>query len=62
MLSPEESVEARRKWPGRFMDTRWAFTEKPDAEAEEGWKAKALWIIKGFADPAPLELETYSPT
>ena len=61
-LSEAETQAAMRDWPDRFMTTRCTYTKKDDPTTEEGWKAKARWIIKGFTDPDLLELDTFSPT
>ena len=48
VLSLEETVQARARWPDRAMDTRWARTWKPDDSKPSGRRAKARLIFKGF--------------
>ena len=60
VLSPEETAQARTRWPDRAMDTRWAW--KPDESKPSGRRAKGRLIIKGFADPDLLDIESHSPT
>ena len=62
VLSLEETVQARARWPERVMDTRWAHTWKPDESKPSGRRAKARLIIKGFTDPDLLDIESHSPT
>ena len=60
--SLEETAQARARWPGRAMDTRWARTWKPDDSKPSGRRAKARLIISGFTDPDLLDIESHSPT
>ena len=62
VLSLEETVQARARWPDRAVDTRWARTWKPDESKPSGRRAKARLIIKGFTDPDLLDSESHSPT
>ena len=59
-LSPEETVQARARWPDRAMDTRWVRTWKSDESRTSGRRAKARLIIKGFTDPDLLNIESHS--
>ena len=61
VLSLEETVQARARWPDRAMDTRWVRTRKPDESRTSGRRAKARLIIKGFTDPDLPNIESHSP-
>ena len=61
VLSLEETVQARARWPDRTMDTRWVRTWKPDESRTSGRRAKARLIIKGFTDPDLPDIESHSP-
>ena len=65
VLSLEETVQARARWPDRAMNTRWVRTWKPDESWILGRRAKARLIIKGFTDPDLPDLpdiESHSPS
>ena len=62
VLSLEETVQARARWPDRAMDTRWARSWKPDESKLSERRAKARLIINGFTDPDLLDIESHSPT
>ena len=62
VLSLEETVQARARWPRHAMDTRWARTWKPDESKPSGRRAKARLIIKGFTEPDFFDMESHSPT
>ena len=62
VLSLEETAQAQARWPDRAMDTRWARTWKPDDSKPSGRRAKARLIIKGFAGPDLLDIESHSKT
>ena len=47
--------------PHRVMPSRFILTQKA-REIDQGWKAKARWILLGHRDPGVLKLERYSPT
>ena len=48
VLFLEATAQARERWPGRAMDTRWDRIWKPDDSMPSGRRAKARLIIKGF--------------
>ena len=60
VLSPEETVQARARWPDRGMDTRWVRTWKSDESRTSERRAKARLIIKGFTNPDLLNIESHS--
>ena len=60
VLSLEETVQARARWPDRAMDTHWVRTWKPDESRTSGRRAKARLIIKSFTDPDLLNIELHS--
>ena len=62
VLSLEDTAQAQARWPDRAMDTRWARTWKPDDSKPSGRRAKGRHIIKGFADPDLLDVESHSRT
>ena len=62
VLSVEETAHARDNWPDRTVDTRWARIWKPNENAASGRRAKARFIMKGFADIDFLDIESHFPT
>ena len=62
VLSLEETVQARARWPDRAVDTRWVRTWKPDESRTSGRHAKARLIIEGFTDPDLPDIESHSPS
>ena len=48
--------------PPTSSDAKQVHFDKESPEIDQGWKAKARWILLGHRDPGVLKLERYSPT
>ena len=51
VLSLEETVQARARWPDRAMDTRWVRTWKPDESRTSGAPCEGTTYHQGFYRP-----------
>jgi len=60
ILSVEESIEFRRKYPDCVLPSRWV--DRYKATDEGGVDAKSRIVILGFKDPQVLQLERSAPT
>ena len=59
ILSLEESLEFRRKFPESVLPSRWVDRRKP---TDDGVIPKSRIVILGFKDPHVLQLERSAPT
>ncbi|CAK0903387.1 unnamed protein product, partial [Prorocentrum cordatum] len=62
VLSPEESVSARRRFPDRILSSRMVRRLKPVQGVGSLPEPKSRWCVHGHQDPDSETLEVYAPT
>ena len=60
--STVKSILRNRIHPSRIMSSRWVLTWKLDDKVQEGRKAKARLVVRGYQDPELHQVDTDSPT